>query len=259
MGVKSGIRNDILEKKELIYEMIEKKFQLNEMCFILNCKYATLKRHLKLFNIEYIGVKSKFKGNNKKSVYDFLYYGSVINTHRLKLKLLEYGLKEHICELCGNIDWLGDVIPLELHHIDGDRYNNILNNLQLLCPNCHAKTDNYKSKNYKKIDKIDSIDRIDIIKNNFGKDIIENDKKEKRVVKIKKIRNKKTYNCSCGNFISRGAKQCLNCYHKALMRVIRPPLDILLKEVEDVGYCAVARKYGVSDNTIVKWIKRYKE
>jgi predicted HNH restriction endonuclease len=38
-------------------------------------------------------------------------------------------------------------IPLELHHKDGNRYNNSLNNLMLLCPNCHALTDNYRAKN----------------------------------------------------------------------------------------------------------------
>jgi hypothetical protein len=33
---------------------------------------------------------------------------------------------------------------LELHHKDGDRTNNILSNIELLCPNCHALTDNYR-------------------------------------------------------------------------------------------------------------------
>ena len=40
-------------------------------------------------------------------------------------------------------------INLELHHIDGDKSNNNLNNLQLLCPNCHSYTDNFGSKNIK--------------------------------------------------------------------------------------------------------------
>ena len=48
--------------------------------------------------------------------------------------------------------------PLELHHIDGDNTNNEFNNLLILCPNCHAQTDNYcskkKKKNKKKIDKL---------------------------------------------------------------------------------------------------------
>ena len=39
------------------------------------------------------------------------------------------------------------VRALSLHHIDGDRHNNVFENLQILCPNCHAQTDNYGSKN----------------------------------------------------------------------------------------------------------------
>ena len=38
-------------------------------------------------------------------------------------------------------------IPLELHHINGVHSDNRIENLQLLCPNCHALTDNYRCKN----------------------------------------------------------------------------------------------------------------
>jgi 5-methylcytosine-specific restriction endonuclease McrA len=45
--------------------------------------------------------------------------------------------------------WLNQPIPLELDHIDGNNQNNQLNNLRLLCPNCHAQTSNYRGKNIK--------------------------------------------------------------------------------------------------------------
>lgn len=44
-------------------------------------------------------------------------------------------------------EWMGKPIPLELHHKDGNHYNNDLSNLEILCPNCHAQTDNYRGKN----------------------------------------------------------------------------------------------------------------
>ena len=56
-------------------------------------------------------------------------------------------LRGHKCENCGLEEWQGKKIPLEVHHIDGDELNSDLNNLQILCPNCHALTDNYKGKN----------------------------------------------------------------------------------------------------------------
>lgn len=51
------------------------------------------------------------------------------------------------CERCGLSEWLGCRIPLEIHHINGRNDDNRLDNLQLLCPNCHSLTSNYRGKN----------------------------------------------------------------------------------------------------------------
>ena len=52
-------------------------------------------------------------------------------------------LRGQKCECCGITEWLGNPIKLEVHHLDGDRLNNELENLELLCPNCHAYTETY--------------------------------------------------------------------------------------------------------------------
>ncbi|HEX2620915.1 MAG TPA: helix-turn-helix domain-containing protein [Phototrophicaceae bacterium] len=51
------------------------------------------------------------------------------------------------CESCGLTEWLGQPIKLELHHVDGNSDNNVGENLQLLCPNCHSLTLTYRAKN----------------------------------------------------------------------------------------------------------------
>jgi hypothetical protein len=65
----------------------------------------------------------------------------------LRSRLIREGLKEPRCEACRLRSWQGFPIPLELDHINGDRYDNRLENLRLLCPNCHALTDNYRGRN----------------------------------------------------------------------------------------------------------------
>lgn len=58
---------------------------------------------------------------------------------------MKLGLKEKKCEECGISDtWNGKPLSFELHHVDGDHYNNEISNLQILCPNCHSQTDSYR-------------------------------------------------------------------------------------------------------------------
>lgn len=64
----------------------------------------------------------------------------------IRNRLLSEGIKEHKCECCGLTEWLGHPISLELHHLNGIHTDNRLENLQVLCPNCHAQTDNYSGK-----------------------------------------------------------------------------------------------------------------
>ena len=68
-------------------------------------------------------------------------------SNKLRKRLLNEGYKEPICESCFNEYWLGNPIPLELDHINGDNSDNRLENLALLCPNCHALTPTYRGKN----------------------------------------------------------------------------------------------------------------
>ena len=119
--------------------------------------YQTLKKaieHLSLDTSHFTGqgyLKGKTHRHNTRSLKEVLVYGRFENTYRLKNRLLRDEVKEERCENCHLTEWLGETMPLELHHIDGDHKNNVLDNLTLLCPNCHTLTDNYRGKNKTKV------------------------------------------------------------------------------------------------------------
>jgi DNA-binding CsgD family transcriptional regulator len=69
------------------------------------------------------------------------------NRFHLKSRLLNNGLKQARCEACGITEWLGRDLSLELHHVNGDGLDNRVENLQLLCPNCHSQTDTWGGRN----------------------------------------------------------------------------------------------------------------
>ena len=78
---------------------------------------------------------------------ELLVVGRRTNRSHLKRRLLEEGIKENRCEICGITEWLGKPLNMQLHHKNGDGSDNRLPNLQLLCANCHSQTDTYGGRN----------------------------------------------------------------------------------------------------------------
>ena len=76
-------------------------------------------------------------------VADLFVAGPRRNRCHLKTRLLNSGLKAPLCEECGLEEWRGKPLSLELHHVNGDGRDNRLENLRLLCPNCHSQTENW--------------------------------------------------------------------------------------------------------------------
>ena len=84
----------------------------------------------------------------KHSTSDLLENKAFMHTAGLKNRLLKEGILKNECSMCGvSCEWNGKSLTLHLDHIDGNRFNNYLSNLRILCPNCHSQTDTYCSRN----------------------------------------------------------------------------------------------------------------
>ena len=92
--------------------------------------------------------------------------------NKLRKRLINEGYKQKKCEKCNLSEWMDKEIPLELNHINGDNLDNRLENLEIVCCNCHAQTSNWRGRN--------------IIKSSISE------------VSIKKYKERKINYCQCG-------------------------------------------------------------
>ena len=144
--------------KELLEENIKDCYSFAELARRLGLKPEgsnpkTLKKKLNEFNVDYShftgqgwNKELKFKPKIAKKLEDIMTKDSNYQSYKLLHRLISEGVKEWKCECCGLTEWNGQPIPLELHHIDGDRSNNTKENLQILCANCHSQTENFRGK-----------------------------------------------------------------------------------------------------------------
>lgn len=241
----------MLKERENFYiDLIKNSNSLIEVCRKANIvpttgNYDTLKKVIRENQIDISHFK-RFGGINsggiKKDISEYLINGIKVSTFKLKNRLLKEGYKEYKCEKCGNTEWYGKPIPLELHHINGDNTDNRIENLQILCPNCHSFTDTYGGKNQKlnKRKEISKEENDKIIKNSYAKESIKSISKETNHSErtVKKVLNEN------GISVNKN-KQVKENNDKKIPSII----DSLRRTK---SFSGTAREFGVSDNAIKK-------
>jgi hypothetical protein len=165
---------------------------------------------------------------------EILVEGSVYSRGRLKGRLYEEGLKKRECELCGQSEtWFGKPMSLILDHVNGVRDDNRLENLRIVCPNCAATLDTHCGRAAR-------ISRAPIDCLRCNKPF------------VPRRANQRYCSRECGSRWDRSGVR-----RPGARKVERPPHERLLNEVDQFGYSATARKYGVTDNAVRKWLREY--
>lgn len=145
------MRKDI--NREEFIEVCNNSISMAQASVTLGLHFNTFKKYALLFGCYKTNPSGKgmVKRGKPKINLDDITSGNYphFQTYKLKNRLVKAGILKNVCSECGISEWMQKPLNMELDHIDGNRTNHRIENLRMLCPNCHAQTDTYRSKNRK--------------------------------------------------------------------------------------------------------------
>ena len=145
---------------------LDTSLSLSEACRKLQCRGSTLRRWMQKYGLDWekwknMGRKGRDSSQERKYTAEQAFQKNMPLRYAFKYLKEE---REWKCEQCGLSEWQGSTLPLEVHHINGDHWDQRRENLQILCPNCHALTKTWRSKGRKKEQQISDAEIVNYIK-----------------------------------------------------------------------------------------------
>lgn len=183
-----------------------------------------------------------------------------VGTHKLKLRLIKEGLLQKKCHRCGINEWLGYQLSLELEHKNGDRYDNRIENIELLCPNCYSLTATYRGKSKGKNKSPEYA--LAIQKEKKERELIDidatDDELNQLVEKKSIVEIGNMFGISSNTVIRICSSRNIKIPHKShLMKRFDVSRDELEKLIKTTPMTIIGKKFGVSDNAIRKRARSY--
>lgn len=192
---------------------------------------------------------------NTLTTEEFFIKGKSRSGVNIRAKLLALGWTykcySETCDLKGKTTWGGKPIVFQVDHIDGDRFNNTLENLRFLCPNCHTLTETYSRKNLTRYSYCVCGRRMQGEPQAYCIHSEDGTWDDSKCV-------------DCGNPRSRRHLRCNVCEGNRrtasgeYLKINFPPVKEVIKNVEDFGYSQYSKILGISDNGIRKYLVRNK-
>ncbi len=187
--------------------------------------YSRLKDLCAEFEIDVpSGWRSRTVHPSKKSLREILVRDSAYNRTHLRLRLIKEGLLKEECDSCGlGPSWNDKPLTLQIEHINGIHNDNRLDNLCLLCPNCHTQTETFSGRN------------------------------------VRRVHPRSASFCACGNSKTPSAKACMGCRElpPRKTKIDWPDSqDLIARKAAGESYEAIGRDLGVTGAAVKKRILR---